>query len=178
MPRALGLLLRYRPSQLLLGFWAVLFLAAAASEWIPLEGVATSVILAMWFGYSYLVVLGLPVGTIRNSVRATGRLLSWVFMAVVIATMVPAFQESGLSSINIAECWDSARWPRILVGLGINATLFVPPILATMALNDARRRARLEPNFASIPTWLAFLALPFGGVLYVHSQLRQALNVG
>jgi hypothetical protein len=174
-------LLRYlatlSPRKLLLSCWAVLLLLSLLLLFRPLEGIATAAGLCLIAGYPYVLILGLPSGIVRPSIKVTARWLLVGFVGVVVALAVgiPFLPEEYKTPTSPQS---GREWLELLFGVLSVAAIFPPFFLGAAALNDTRRYMRQDPTLESIPNFLALYFGFAGGLLWVHRRVREVLRAG
>jgi hypothetical protein len=177
MERFLLTLARLTPARLLLLLWALVAVITAVIYVPALEGVATAGGFILLCGYPYVLILGLPGGVVRSSVRTWAR---WLFIGFCIFLMaLPLVLPAMTEGYSTPSSPGSAReWMEIVAALAVNIVVFAPFVLGSAALNDLRRAAHQDPPMESISNFLALYFGLFGGLLYVHRRVREALDVG
>ena len=162
------------PKQLLLASWVMLAAAGVLTTFRAFEGVAVAVGLLLLCGYPYALILGLPNGVVGASLRAWTRALFFGFLlALALLAVLGPFLPTEYSAPGLVT-----QWLRLLAALAINIVIFAPFFLGAAALNDLLRAARKDLTLQSIPNFLALYFGIFGGWLYVHRRVREALDVG
>lgn len=177
MSRVLLMFATLTPGRLLLASWVVWFAAGILTAIPPLEGVAVAVGLFLVCGYPYIVILGLPYGVVRTKLRAAARILFFGFLLALSVLVVLLPLTSGEYSPP-ANPHSLSGWLELAAGLALNIVLFAPFFLGAAALNDLWRAARQDPTLQSVPNFLALYFGLFGGWLYIHRRVREALDVG
>jgi hypothetical protein len=163
--RLLMRLCELTPARLILGVWFVLFLIAFVQSRFPHPFIAAlglvGALLAM-FGYSIIVVLGLP-GHAGRVARGTVRGSALAF--VVLALLV------GLARMGRYDLGQ----PGVLQAI-VTAFVFAPTFIATHVLGNARRAAGFYKPTDFIGTWLALHMFAFGGAWWAHRQVRAVVH--
>jgi len=140
----------------------------------PLEGVATAAALCLFVGYPYVVILGLPPGIVRPSIKSLARWLFVGFVGVVLtlAVAIPFLPEGYETPRNPQS---GHEWLELFFGITSVFVVFLPFFLGAVALNDARRYMRQDPTMETVPNFLALYFGCVGGMLYVHRRVREVL---
>ena len=177
MERFLLTLASLTPARLLLLLWVVVAVMTVLIYVPAFEGVATAAGLVLLCGYPYVLILGLPEGVVRPAVRAWAHWLFRGFCILLVALpLVLPLVPDGYSTPSSPKT--AREWLEIIVALAVNVVVFAPFFLGSAALNDLRRAAHQSPTLESIPNFLALYFGLFGGLLYVHRRVREALDVG
>jgi hypothetical protein len=141
----------------------------------PLEGVAAAAAFSLIVGYPYVLILGLPVGIVRPSIKTTTRwlLVGFVGFALTLAVALPFYPKGYETPMNPQTL---REWLELLFAMLSLAVVFPPFFFGAAALNDARRYMRQSPPSASISNFLALYFGIAGGLLYVHRRVREVLD--
>jgi hypothetical protein len=165
----------HSPGELLFVGWAVLLVLSLVALVPALQGLATAASLCLVAGYPYVLLLGLPNGVVRNSIRIAARVLfvGFVCVLVVLATVIP-FPPSGYAPPISPESW--REWVEFMFGILAGTVVIAPSLLGAAALNDTRRYLQQDPKRESLPNFLALYFCAFGGILHVHRRVRELLT--
>lgn len=167
-------LAKLSPTELLFRWWFLFCFLGLISLSPPLEGLAAAGAFALFVGYPYILILGLPPGIVRPSIRSAARwlLLGFVVVALVMAVAIPFLPDNYATPHNPGSLRD---WAELAFGLAACLVVFSPFFLGAAALNDTRHHMRQSPTLESIPNFLALYFGPFGGLLHVHRRIREIL---
>lgn len=175
LQRLLPLLLAFSPLKLLFFWWALLLFLNLLSLIPYFEGIALAAGVCLFCCFAYLVVLGLPDGIVRESIRSVTRGLLWGLIAImVLMSIAIPFLPSGYSTPTNPESF--RHWIEFAVGLVSVVVVFAPFFLAAAALNDVLRHLGTNPTLMSLSNFLAVYCCPVGGLLVIHPKLRLAFE--
>jgi len=174
MGRLLQRLAVLSPRSLLVRWWVLLLLLGLLSLVPPLEGIATAAAFCIFVGYPYALILGLPGGIVRSSIRFVARwlLMGFIGIILVMAVAIPFLPDDYATPTNPSS-WQ--EWLEVALGAASVVVIFSPFFLGAAALNDTRRYMRQDSTLESIPNFLALYFGLFGGLLHVHRRVREVL---
>ena len=177
MERFLRSLGHLTPGRLLVVCWAAIVVLAVLMHVPILEGVATAAALAIFCGYPYALILGLPHGIVRPAVKAWASRL-FVGFAIVLVLLPLALPQIPDGYSTPTSPHSVREWLEVVLAVAVNIVVFAPFFLGSAALNDLLRAMREERILKSIPNFLALYFGLFGGLLYVHRRVREVLHAG
>jgi hypothetical protein len=176
MPNALRSLAKLTARQLLLSFWAAFTVIGLVGQYPPLSVAAAIVLVLLYCGYPWLIVLGLPGGVVRAGVVRWSRvsLVGFVVLLAVLAVMAPLMQGDGV------DAQGSPRAAAQIFGAVFAVALTVGPysqfFAGTAALNDVLAALNRRRPMDSIPNFAALFFWPIGGCRFVQPKIRAVFH--
>ena len=170
--RCLFGLARMTPGRLVLSMWLCVFAASALTAFQPTAGLGTALVLAVFSGYPYALILGMPEGVIRKGIVSAARkmLAAFLLLLLLLVFVVPFFPNGYSTPMTPTT---PTEWMEYILGLAVNAVVFGPFFLGAAALNDVRQAMKQPTAFDSIPNFLTLFAGLCGGLLFAHRPVRQ-----
>lgn len=173
------------PGQLILWSWVVMFACSALGHVGALDNLGTAVGLLVLIGYPNVVALGLPAQRVSPGTRrwALVFFVGTCLLLLALGTGIPSFDldvNLDLAAVASGAIAPPQIAPQTILGaliglVAVSVVLVAPFLLATAALNQARRSLGEPGADESVRTFFALNFAVFGGYVFVHRRVQATL---